>query len=83
MQRHENKMHNLKSYNSWLKKSAAVTKGSSIEEYNTQKEKKSIRKLIFVESSHYQTKQYFQFLNMELFKYWMHYLTATDLKLLV
>lgn len=40
MQRHENKMHNLKSYNSWLKKSAAVTKGSSIEEYNTQKEKK-------------------------------------------
>lgn len=38
MQRHEKKMHNLKSYSSWLKKkSTALTRGNSIEEYNTQK----------------------------------------------
>lgn len=43
----------------------------------------SMRKLIFVESSHCQTKHYFQFLSMELCKYWMHYLNATDLKMLV
>lgn len=41
-------------------------------------------KFIFVGSSHYQIIHSFQFINMELCKYWMYYLTVEmDLRLVV